>query len=353
MAKILLGIPADCTFNQGLVKRALAFPGPYHSYDLSNATDRMPLQLQINVVASIIGKDRAVAWGRLLSGTGFTSTGQTELIKYECGQPMGAYSSWPAMALTHHYIVQLAALRSGHKSYFDGYVLLGDDIMIANSAVAESYTRILKHYDMPYSAAKTHISAYAFEFAKRWFMHGVEVTGFGVGGLLSVRKSYALIHNFLRGQSEHGWTLTLEQAIALVRKLLELSNISSRRRDGYLSLYTVFHYLQELIGPLRDLSLPELDEEKCELLLQSLRLFKSKPLVRAREGPATPFLREGERASRTVFQLFRNACEVIAEKDLGNYQNQATTIAYDLRKWLSGPNSLGAEAILLGSELMA
>jgi len=92
MARILKQIPADCTFNQGRVTRALAFRGPYYSCDLSNVTDRMPLTLQKKVVASIIGYDRAEAWGRLLSGHEFHVRGATP-VKYACGQPMGAYSS--------------------------------------------------------------------------------------------------------------------------------------------------------------------------------------------------------------------------------------------------------------------
>lgn len=108
------------------------------------------------------------------------------------------------MAMTHHYIVQLAALRCGHKARFEQYVLLGDDIMIADKAVAESYLALLSTLDMRVSEQKTHVSLHAFEFAKRWFFHGVEITGFSIGGLLIVRNSYSLLHNFLVNQATHG-----------------------------------------------------------------------------------------------------------------------------------------------------
>lgn len=93
LAEVLRGISADCTFNQGRVTRALSFPGPYFSFDLSNATDRMPLLLQKKVVASILGIDRTEAWARLLCQYGFASSAVSHPVFYKCGQPMGAYSS--------------------------------------------------------------------------------------------------------------------------------------------------------------------------------------------------------------------------------------------------------------------
>lgn len=98
---------------------------------------------------------------------------------------MGAYSSWSAMALTHHFIVRLAALRSGYP-HFTSYCLLGDDLVIANAAVAAEYRRLCSVLDMPISEQKTHISKDIFEFAKRWFISGIEFTGFSISGLFSV-----------------------------------------------------------------------------------------------------------------------------------------------------------------------
>jgi len=71
------------------------------------------------------------------------------------------------MALTHHFIVQWAAHAVGHRKMFKAYVVLGDDVVIADSAVAESYKGLLSALDMPYSRAKTHESLDSFEFAKR------------------------------------------------------------------------------------------------------------------------------------------------------------------------------------------
>jgi len=89
------------------------------------------------------------------------------------------------MALTHHLIVRVAALRAGFP-HFTSYCLLGDDIVIANAAVAEQYKILLHQLDMPISDAKTHVSDDTFEFAKRWFHKGQEVTGFSIAGIGSV-----------------------------------------------------------------------------------------------------------------------------------------------------------------------
>lgn len=70
------------------------------------------------------------------------------------------------MALTHHVIVQVASLRAGFDQFWD-YALLGDDVVIANTAVAEEYKKILQDLDMPISLSKTHNSKDLYEFAKR------------------------------------------------------------------------------------------------------------------------------------------------------------------------------------------
>lgn len=158
--------PNDCTFDQKQFARALPLSGPYYSFDLSNATDRMPLLLQKAVLARMIGATKAEAWARILVGYEYDTNVQPSSVRYAAGQPMGAYSSWPIMALTHHFIVQLAALRARVDDY-RGYALLGDDLVLTDERVAREYQELLRILDMPYSAAKTHVSIDTYEFAKR------------------------------------------------------------------------------------------------------------------------------------------------------------------------------------------
>lgn len=113
------------------------------------------------------------------------------------------------MALTHHIIVQVAAQRAGLsgsrlRPIFKSYALLGDDLVIANDLVSSQYLSLIKTLDMPFSVEKTHVSVDTFEFAKRWFHQGVEITGFSTAGILSVWKSYPLLLNFLKNQESHG-----------------------------------------------------------------------------------------------------------------------------------------------------
>jgi len=107
------------------------------------------------------------------------------------------------MAVTHHFIVQWAARLIGRK-YFRNYAILGDDLVIADKAVALSYIALLKRLDMPISSAKSLVSEKSLEFAKRLFIRGVEVTPYSSAGLDSSLKRYYLIGGFLDSQANHG-----------------------------------------------------------------------------------------------------------------------------------------------------
>lgn len=79
---------------------------------------------------------------------------------------MGAYSSWAMLALTHHVIVRCASMRAGIRN-FDDYLILGDDIVIANSIVAKNYLDIMKYLGVQINLSKSVESTQFCEFAKR------------------------------------------------------------------------------------------------------------------------------------------------------------------------------------------
>ena len=241
MNRMLRKIGPDCTFDQGSFTRILPL-SPFHSLDLSNATDRMPIALQRRVISRIVGEERATAWAHILVGYEYTSKGNPS-VNYNCGQPMGAYSSWPAMALTHHLIVRVAALRAGFP-HFTSYCLLGDDIVIANAAVAQQYKDLLSQLDMPISEQKTHVSNDTFEFAKRWFHKGLEVTGFSVAGFSSVWKRYSLLHNYLSTQRGHGWDLEIGRHPELISAIYKLFG-KPAQSERVIKLYMVFDALAQ------------------------------------------------------------------------------------------------------------
>lgn len=89
--RLLRTIKGDCTFNQGSFTKWLPTTGVYHSFDLSAATDRFPVELQESVLSQLIGKERAGAWRSIMVNEEFSFKGST--IAYAVGQPMGAYSS--------------------------------------------------------------------------------------------------------------------------------------------------------------------------------------------------------------------------------------------------------------------
>jgi hypothetical protein len=181
---VLRGLKPDCTFNQGSFRATLPHKGPYYSFDLSQATDRFPVEIQEVVLAFLVSAEYAAAWRRLITSRDYhVSWGAKGTVRYNCGQPMGAYSSWAMFALCHHVIVRIAAKRAGKTVFFERYALLGDDIVIADSEVAKEYRTILAELDVAVSETKTHVSNDTYEFAKRWVHCGTEVTGAPLGSL--------------------------------------------------------------------------------------------------------------------------------------------------------------------------
>jgi hypothetical protein len=94
-------IEQDGTFDQlkplkVLADKQLPF---YGSYDLSAATDRLPIDLQVDVLSCIITREFAEAWRDLLVGRDYLLkvTGKYKDFagnyRYAVGQPMGALSS--------------------------------------------------------------------------------------------------------------------------------------------------------------------------------------------------------------------------------------------------------------------
>jgi hypothetical protein len=90
---ILRGIKEDCTFDQTSFIQKLPKEGPYFSFDLTNATDRLPLSFQKEIIGRLYGKEVTEAWANILVSVPFSLKGHTSPVYYRCGQPMGGYSS--------------------------------------------------------------------------------------------------------------------------------------------------------------------------------------------------------------------------------------------------------------------
>jgi hypothetical protein len=97
---------------------------------------------------------------------------------------------------------------------------------------------------MPISEQKTHVSDDTFEFAKRWFHKGLEVTGFSTAGISSVWKRYSLLHNYLCTQRDHGWDLEIGRHPELVSAIYRLYG-KPAQSERVVKLYMVFDALAQ------------------------------------------------------------------------------------------------------------
>lgn len=110
---------------------------------------------------------------------------------------MGALSSWVMLALTHHFIVQWAAwkVRGSDAGWFSDYAVLGDDIVIADPAVAETYLDLMtREIGVDINPHKSLISlkALSMEFAKRYYINGKECTPRSFKELNESRKNISV-----------------------------------------------------------------------------------------------------------------------------------------------------------------
>lgn len=191
--RVLRSIPTDGTFDQvapveRLIKR---FVGKewVASYDLSAATDRLPVAIQVEILRPLLGDQLVNLWAFILVGRpyglpkvaksynlGFTS------VFYAVGQPMGALSSWAMLAMTHHALVQFAAMRvDARRRWFFDYAVLGDDIVIADKAVAQEYLNLMETIGVDIGLAKSLVSSTgSLEFAKRTWVKGRSATPFSL-----------------------------------------------------------------------------------------------------------------------------------------------------------------------------
>jgi hypothetical protein len=158
--------PWDYTFRQEKaipkLQSALKSGHVCHSVDLYSATDFFPLELQLSVLKQL---NPTPLWNKAVElfeaqcrGT-WSLRSTSELLRWKKGQPMGMQSSFPAFALTHGlFLNQLAGGR-------DVFAILGDDVVIWDDAVYQSYMEQLKLWQVPVSGNKCLSSSRICEFA--------------------------------------------------------------------------------------------------------------------------------------------------------------------------------------------
>jgi hypothetical protein len=251
----LRGLPTDATWNQDGgaidIQKWSAEGREMWSFDLTGATDRFPRTLQASLLDHLLrgyGPGYGQVWSLLLTNREYKATGpkgQPLMLRYAIGQPMGTLSSWAAFALTHHTVVQWAALNAGRQTVFTDYRLLGDDIVIADGEVAEAYEALMSLLDVGINRSKSVHAVGGAEFAKRSFAGGTELTGlhWNLFGLASSSKVhfYANCVELQRRGYDMDWTGILQAVVGPARD----RKVSKGVRSLLLSL-------AEMAGPVED-----------------------------------------------------------------------------------------------------
>lgn len=206
---VLREIPQDGTFDQMKpVKRLLKKVGPDEkiwSFDLSAATDRIPVLIQGLLLWQIFGRHFASSWRATLCNRNYYLSakharaaglgGKGVNLRYAVGQPMGAFSSWAMLALTHHAMVQFAAYKAGEVKWYDRYAVLGDDVVIAGHGVGQEYRKLCKVIGVEIGIAKSLAAkGKTLEFAKKFFFQGEPVSGLPIKYWAAAQHSLGVAH---------------------------------------------------------------------------------------------------------------------------------------------------------------
>jgi len=258
--RLLKGISQDGTHDQEACFNKLLTRSDFREnltgYDLSAATDRLPIDLQ-NQILNELGLPGDL-WRELLdiswlyvcnditrcvnkeadtldpyglfetelhtlpNGEIYQSyiepKGTRLAIRYEVGQPMGALSSWAMLALSHHVIARIAFIKSSQKPITGNYCVLGDDIVINNDKAAQEYLKLMEELGLKISLGKSVISKRFTEFAKKLRGFGLDITPLGAGIILSAsRSAYYLPALVLKAIDV--FCLSPERVLELIRNL--------------------------------------------------------------------------------------------------------------------------------------
>jgi hypothetical protein len=124
------------------------------------------------------------------------------------------------LALTHHIIVQVAAARVGFNKPFTLYAILGDDVVIADEAVAKAYHALVTSWlGVDINLSKTLTSLHTFEFAKRLMSFTAEFTPVGAKNLMLALITPKGIVSLMYDIDNKGLVLTDREYLVLVSKL--------------------------------------------------------------------------------------------------------------------------------------
>jgi len=186
--KWLATLPEDCCYHQETgvydTQGWLTQGKKVYSFDLSNASDVIPL-------SQLIGLLRAVNvpechWKLLyLASTGTwlvpikSSVRESIQLRWKRGTPLGLFPCFALFSLWHHCLVRGICVQEGRLDF--PYRILGDDIVIASPEVAKEYQRIMGVIGIDISMDKSIESDRVAEFAGRVITRGAILHGLKYG----------------------------------------------------------------------------------------------------------------------------------------------------------------------------
>ena len=183
-------IHSDATFNQNEVLSTFMMNNRnkrFWSFDLKSATDLIPRPLYHSALAySFLTEKTATLWEKILDRD-FHLPEELEhlvdtsppVVRYGTGQPMGFLSSWAALALVHHLIVRFAWFRLNKDYHIPNhkYLVLGDDLLISDKALAGEYLNVIEMFHIPITRYKSYENATIANFASQvWTNKGDNIS---------------------------------------------------------------------------------------------------------------------------------------------------------------------------------
>jgi hypothetical protein len=164
-----------------------------YSVDLTAATDLLSCLFQKEIVNRIMGRTFGKLWYTIMSQRSFHFRDlNLSDVRYEKGQPMGLYSSWGMLAMSHHVICRTALKLAGIQ--YDPEVIqfgiIGDDIALYGQEFYKYYMLLMNTLlkvpinkmkgftpdtvsdSNPLGSIETNVA----EIAKRIFINGEELT---------------------------------------------------------------------------------------------------------------------------------------------------------------------------------
>lgn len=212
--RALRRIPNDFTFDQQAaipaIQSWLAEGRPACSMDLSNCSDNLPLDLQLELLSRLGVKTRWLQFFRdCCRGDWYVVPGRDAppvVLRWTVGSPLGLYPTFASFALLHHSIAQWCFSKLGRPKAVmqtpDGevtcypYVIVGDDFTVMDNDVALLYRDTMRRLGVPISEHKTLWSQDTAEFIGRVITSKDVTQGFKWKGRMSDDNFVDFCRNF-------------------------------------------------------------------------------------------------------------------------------------------------------------